>query len=292
MNAPPDRLAEAEQTIARQTAELADLRHDLADQAIVQRLRDAVQLALTAGTIATPVTHTRLVALIVNAAARVIRAQAASLFLLDEASEELVMEYPVGPMAPEIARLRVPLGHGIAGLVAANGQPMAVSEASADPRHAADIASQIGYRPRSILCVPLVRDDEVIGVLEAFDKEGADGFSSDDMEILSVFAEQAAIAIEQSRNYANLAGLIREVLESLTAAPEEGAPTLRTEAQSLAATLGAGSAYGRALEVARVVQGIGQYGEAELAACQALIQAFADYLHQRPGFSGSGRGPA
>jgi signal transduction protein with GAF and PtsI domain len=277
-----DRLARARHTIEEQTAEIENLRGALIEQSLIQRLREAVQLAVTTGVIAAPTTQTQLVELIVDVAVRVIGAGAASLFLLDETTQELVMQYPVGPKAPEIQQLRVPLGHGIAGLVAVNGQPMAVSDARADPRHAADIAEQIGYAPQSILCVPLVHHDEVTGVLEVFDKEGATGFSSDDMEILSLFAELAAIAIEQSRNYGNLGAFIGEVLGSLTPATADAAPAIRQSVQTLATNLEGGPAYQRALQIARLVQDIGRFGDDELRVCQTMLQGFADYLRKRP----------
>jgi GAF domain-containing protein len=285
-----DRLAQAQQTIDAQTAEIQTLRGALTEQDLVQRLREAIQVAVTAGTMTAPASQARLVEVVVDVAARVIRAGAASLFLLDEETDELVMHYPLGPKAPEIRHLRVPLGHGIAGLVAINGQPMAIAEAQADPRHAADIAEQIGYAPQSILCVPLIVEDEVTGVLEVFDKQGAPGFSSDDMELLSQFAELAAIAIEQARTHSNLGAFIGELLTSLTPGTAPAAPETRQQVQTLAATLEAGPSYQRSLEIARLVQEIGQFGEGELALCQATLQDVLDYLRRRASLGGAARG--
>jgi GAF domain-containing protein len=284
-----ERLAQAQRTISEQAAEIQALRDALAEQDVVQRLRDAIQVAGTVGTITAPVSQTRLVEVVVDVAARVIRAGAASLFLLDEASDELVMHYPLGPKAPEIRHLRVPVGTGIAGLVAVNGQPMAIAEASADPRHAADIAEQIGYAPESILCVPLIVDDEVTGVLEVFDKQGAAGFSSDDMELLSQFAELAAIAIEQARTHSNLGAFIGDLLSSLTPGATPATPEARQQVQALAATLEAGPTYQRSMEIARLVQEIGQFGESELELCQATLEDVRDYLRRRSSLSGGAR---
>jgi GAF domain-containing protein len=284
------RLAQAQQTINEQTAEIQILRGALTEQDLVQRLRDAVQVAITAGTITAPTSQAHLVEVVVDVAARVMRAGAASLFLLDEETNELVMHYPLGPKAPEIRHLRVPLGHGIAGLVAINGQPMGIADARADPRHAADIAEQIGYTPQSILCVPLIAEDEVTGVLEVFDKEGATGFSSDDMELLSQFAELAAIAIEQARTHSNLGAYIGELLSRLTPGTTPAGPEAREQVQVLAATLEAGPSYQRSLEIARLVQEIGQFGDAELALCQATLQDILDYLRRRASLGGAAWG--
>src|SRR5438067_1273564 len=203
-----DALAEARKTIARQTAELERLRGQLAADQFGKELRDVFSLAVTTGTIATPVVHSRLLETIVEMAAHVISARAASLYFIDEESQELVVEHSLGPKAGEVKGIRVPLGHGIVGVVAATGQPMAVWDAQSDPRHAADIAERLGYLPKSILGVPLLYSDRVIGVLELFDKEGGSKFNSMDLETLELFANQAAIAIEQSRTLQNLTLLI------------------------------------------------------------------------------------
>src|SRR5690606_23043517 len=117
-------------------------------------LRDAVALAATAGTIEARVTHARLLETIVETAARVIAARAASLFMVSDDGTELIVEVAIGPRAEEARQFRVPIGQGIAGLVALTGQPMAVADVQNDPRHAAELAEQIGHRPESILCVP------------------------------------------------------------------------------------------------------------------------------------------
>jgi signal transduction protein with GAF and PtsI domain len=112
-------------------------------------------LAAAASTIAALVTHSRLLEMIVETAAHAISARAAALFFIDEEAQELVFEVALGSKAEEAKKFRVPLGHGIAGLVAVSGQPMAVSDAESNPHQAADIARSVGYTPQSILCVPL-----------------------------------------------------------------------------------------------------------------------------------------
>jgi subtilisin len=135
--------------------------------------------------------------LIVATAAQVLHARAASLLLLDAASQTLVFEVALGDKAEAIKQLTVPLGHGIAGLVAASGQAIATS--GLDPRQARDIAELIGYLPRSIVCVPVVSGDEVLGVLELLDKDDDAAFSASDISSLELFAQQAALALEDTR---------------------------------------------------------------------------------------------
>lgn len=276
----PETLAQARETMERQREEIERLRRRLADERLAEDLRDALTLAAAAGTIASPVTHSRLLEMIVETAAHVIFARAAALFLVDEEAEELIFEVALGSKAEEVKKFRVPLGHGIAGLVAVSGQPMAVSNAENDPRQAADIAQSVGYTPQSILCVPLFYEDQVVGVLELLDKEGAPSFSASDMEDLSLFANQAAVAIEQSRTNRNLAALLGEVVRSLDGSAG-GGEGLRERAHDFANRIEQDVAFRRAFDLARLVQEIAHQGENELRGCQTILRGFAEYLRSR-----------
>ena len=276
-----DALAAAQATIARQAAELERLRHVRPDEQFAATLRQALTLAAAAGMIAAPVTHTRLLELIVETAAHVIGAQAAALFLIDEAAQELVFEVALGQKAAEVKQFRVPLGHGIAGLVAVSGQPIATSDAQRDPRQAADIARSVGYAPQSILCVPLFFNDHVTGVLELLDKAGAPSFSARDMEVLGLFANQAAIAIEQSRTRHQLVSVLNDVLQPMLGTSPEAPQHLHVEAAAFTDYLETDERYRRAVALARLVQEIAQQGEHEFAACQTILRGFAEYLRSR-----------
>lgn len=264
-------LAQAQETVAR-------LERRLVDERFAEDLRRALSLATTAGTIASPVTHAHLLEMIVETAAHVIHANAASLLLVDDETQELVFEVALGQKADSVKKFRVPLGHGIAGLVAASGQPMAISRAGEDSRQAADIAQRIGYRPETLLCVPLFYNDRVIGVLELLDKENDQTFTPEDMEALGLFAGQAAVAIEQSATHQNLTALMLETLEEVAPALGGQGPGLGAGARAFADTAENDPAYRRTLELARLVHEIAQRGDAEARACRQMLQGFADYL--------------
>ena len=269
-----DALAKARETIERQAGEIDRLKRRLADERFAEDLREALTLTAATGAVVSPVSHDRLLEMIVETAANVIFARAGALFLIDEEAEELIFEVALGGQAEEVKKFRIPLGHGIAGLVAVSGQPMAVSEAENDPRQATDIAESVGYKPQSILCVPLFYDDRVIGVLELLDKEGASSFSSDDIQDLGYFANQAAVAIEQSRANRSLAALLGEMLGG----EENG---LRERAQAFAGRLEEDAGFERALELAGLAREIAGRGEEEFKGCRTILRGFADYLRSR-----------
>lgn len=278
---------DADARIARLEAEVERLRLRAEAEPFAERLAGALSRASAAGTIGSPVTHARLLELIVETAAHVISARAAALFLLDEEAGELVFEVALGSKAEEVKKHRVPLGSGIAGLVALSGQPLAVSDASSDPRQARDIADAVGYVPESILCVPLVYADETIGVLELLDKEGAPSFSAADMEALGLFANQAAVALQQSLTHRSLAALVAEIAEST------GEAGRGDGARALAALADTDPGYRDARELAALVHEIAAHGEDELEACTAILRTFAGYLQGRPRPGGElgGRAP-
>jgi GAF domain-containing protein len=272
-----------EEVLRRAREEIARLRRRLADERFAEELKDALTLAAATGEIASPVAHSRLLEMIVETAASVIPSRAASLFLMDEEAEELIFEVALGSKAEEVSKFRVPLGHGIAGLVAVSGQPMAISDAASDPRQAADIAQSVGYEPESILCVPLFYEEEVVGVLELLDREGAPSYSSADMATLGLFANQAAVAIEQSHNQRSLAALIATIVSSSGGTSDRRREGLLEESRAFVGNLEEGEpSHRRALELAALVREISQRGEEEHRACQTMLRGFADYLRSRP----------
>ncbi len=275
-------LATALATIERQAVEIDRLKRRLEDQRLAERLRDALQLAAAAGAIASPESHAALLERIVRTAAHVISARYGTLFLTDDERGELVFEIATAPDADQVRGMRIPAGHGIAGMVAVTGQPLAVADADRDPRQAADVARATGYTPRSLLCVPLLLDDRVIGVLELLDKTGSNAFDQHDIEALGLFAGQAAVAIEQSRAHRNLVALLAEVVAAPGRGEAYGRQGLLQQAREFAARVEADPAARQALDLARLVQEIAWRGERERAACAAILREFAAYLRTNP----------
>jgi transcriptional regulator with GAF, ATPase, and Fis domain len=282
-NPAPTDLDEALAVIARQADELEQLRRQHADARLAEELRAALVRSSLAGAITAPVTHSRLLEMIVETAAQVISSQAASLFLIDEQRRELVFEIALGQKAEEVKKFRVPLGHGIAGHVAATGQPTATSGAT-DPRQAIEIGESVGYIPRTILCVPLFYGDRVIGVLELLDKADAATFTMLDMHVLGLFANMAAVAIEQSRTRESLSSMIAEMVLDLS----DGTPSeaehqqIVKGVQRVADDIAGDERYQQALALVRLVEEISRGGERELGLCHAVLRGCADYVRLRP----------
>jgi transcriptional regulator with GAF, ATPase, and Fis domain len=133
-----------------------------------------------------------LLATFADRVARALGADRATLWLIDGATGEIRSRVATLPELPE---LRVPLGHGVVGHVAATGEIVNSRDAQADPRWAEDIAQRTGYRTTSMLTAPVVRRDQIRGVLQVLNKrEGA--FTQRDEEFVRVLAEQIGRALD------------------------------------------------------------------------------------------------
>ncbi len=292
---PPDTADTAAGTPApeRDGADAADAAPGALDDAALGRaLRQLLTTVDAAAALQPRAERTALLRRIVEAAARMVGAQAASLFLIDPTGTHLTFEVAIGPKADDAAQFTVPMGHGIAGAVAATGQPMAISAPEHDPLFAADIAQGIGHIPQSILCVPMQTGDTIIGVLEALDKIGRPTFTQLDMEVLAQFAEIATLATEQVRRQDDLRSALVEILLGWAQASTAGDGRAQDyEAEmagnivlgidaALASTRTSGD-YRESLQIARVVAEIGTAGDAERRLAVDWLTTLHTYLEQR-----------
>jgi GAF domain-containing protein len=158
-------------------------------------MEDRLLAAAAMGAFAPDEVARELVQSIVDVARTIFSARAATIFLLDRETNELVFEAVAGAGGGLIGR-RLPSDTGIAGWVLVTRQPLVIEELANDPRFAKDVAEDVGYVPEGLMAVPLVRDDNPLGVLEVLDRPRRPEFSLDELELLSMFARQAAIALD------------------------------------------------------------------------------------------------
>ncbi len=158
--------------------------------------QDDLRAAVAAGALAARQAHRPLLQSIVEVARAIFGARAASIMLLDADSGELVFEAVTGEGEDILVGRRIPSGTGIAGWVAESGQSLVVEDVAADPRFALDQARRTGYVPKGLMAAPLLREDRVLGVLNVLDRPERRRFSVAEMDLLGLFANQAAIALD------------------------------------------------------------------------------------------------
>ena len=132
---------------------------------------------------------------IVEVARAIFGARASSIFLLDEAADELVFAAVAGEEEQFLVGRRLPSSTGVAGWVASSRTPLVLDDVQADPRFARDVAENTGYVPKGMMAVPLLDEERVLGVLQVLDRPQQSRFSLQEMELLGLFATQAAIAL-------------------------------------------------------------------------------------------------
>ena len=157
----------------------------------------------------------QLLELIIETATRMMDAKASSLLLVDKKTNKLFFKVATGEKKVDIKKFEIPMGQGIAGYVAEKGEPLLIPDVSSDPRWYREISDSIGFKTRSIACVPMKIKGETIGVVEIIDKVTGDQIQSEDLKILSVFANLAALAIGNARKIANTKKEIKNLKEEL-----------------------------------------------------------------------------
>ena len=123
-------------------------------------------------------------------------ARASSVFLFDEETDELVFEAVAGEGADELVGRRFPSSTGVAGWVLVTRQPLVIDELESDPRFAREAAESTGFVPNGLMAVPLLHEERALGVLEVLDRPQQAAFTLEEMALLGLFANQAAIALD------------------------------------------------------------------------------------------------
>lgn len=238
----------------------------------LQRLLTGIEAS---GRAVLPGSNDALLNSIVEAAARIFGATAASILLVNEEEQMLEFKVAYGPSDRNLVGTKFPLDRGIAGYVVMTGQPIATSNVGQDARFNQDFAKSTGYVPDSILATPLLSEDRIIGVMEILDKIDATSFGIQDMELLGMFAQQAAMAIDLSQQMENIEqALARGLRRLVTADPSQDSAELLSVLENPQINKGTVQDL---LELADLFNEISALGEAERKACLQVLKVFAEY---------------
>jgi signal transduction histidine kinase len=200
------KLEALEQEIAQLRQENTTARERIA---VLQVLHDVAR-SLSSELNLEPLLH-----MILATAVQVVGASAGSLLLLDLETNELVFKVIEKGGGVSLEGTRMPADKGIAGWVVTHRQPLIVDDVNRDDRWYRDITQ--GHDFTSILCVPMIAKGQVIGVLQMLNKDSGKYFTMADQEILTTFAAQSAVAIENARLYQSL----REERDRMIAVEED-----------------------------------------------------------------------
>lgn len=159
-------------------------------------MSEDLRSAVAAGVLGAEENFRVLLRSIVEVARAIFKAKASSIFLVDEATDELVFEAVAGEGSESLVGRRFPSSTGIAGFVLVSRQPLVIEDVLADPRFSRETAESTGFVPKGLMAVPLLHEERVLGVLEVLDRPRDARFTLAEMELLGLFANQAAIALD------------------------------------------------------------------------------------------------
>jgi len=151
---------------------------------------------------------------IVASVVEILNVEAASIMLQDPSTGELRFEIASNLKAHETERLAVPLDRSIAGWIFTHGEPRVIEDVTKDPKHYRQVDNDTHFITRNILGVPLRTHTKVIGVVQALNKKDAEKFSGEDINLLTVLASQAGVAIENARLFQQ-SDFIAEIVHEL-----------------------------------------------------------------------------
>lgn len=194
-------------------------------------MSDELRAAVAAGVLGSEDQYRALLQSIVDVARAIFKAKASSILLLDEQTDELVFEAAADEASEALIGKRFPSSTGIAGFVLVSRQPLVIEDVLKDSRFSRETAESTGFVPKGLMAVPLLHEERVLGVLEVLDRPSDTRFTLAEMELLGLFANQAAIALDllQRARRAHEAlrgdgelGVISRLAETLEGRREEG----------------------------------------------------------------------
>lgn len=150
---------------------------------------------------------------IVRASADITHAEAASILLYDDTSRQLYFQVATNIDEPTMRGLVVPLEKSIAGWIVTNRKSVRIDDAHKDLRFFGDVEQTVGFPTKSLLGIPLITKNKVVGVLEVINKKRG-RFTDPDESMLTVLGAQAAVAIENARLFQQ-SDLIAEFVHEL-----------------------------------------------------------------------------
>jgi HD-GYP domain-containing protein (c-di-GMP phosphodiesterase class II) len=159
-----------------------------------------------------------------EAATRLMKAEAGSLLLMNEEKSQLYFEVALGNREEDMKTISLNFGEGIAGWVAQHGKPLIVNSPERDRRFFKGVDERTEFKTRNIICVPVRVKEKIVGVLEAVNKQDRGKFNKEDLSLLTSLADQVAVALDNSRLYQELEEMFFQMADSFADAIEKRDP--------------------------------------------------------------------
>jgi len=218
-----------------------------------------------ASTIAATLDLEQVFSLITRSTCQLMGTQACTLRLIDESGDKLVLASSYGLNLEYQKKGTIGIGEGIAGIVVKNKKPEIVFDVLKDRRYTlSSFAKKAGLK--SLLCVPLLAGDKILGVLSTYTTK-PHHFTEKEKKILSLFASEAAIAIENARlvrsiqeSYINTLKTLGAIVDAFDWHTERHSEKVREYALAIAREMDLEPEHIKAIEYAAYIHDVGKIG--------------------------------
>ncbi|OHD64644.1 MAG: hypothetical protein A2176_10060 [Spirochaetes bacterium RBG_13_51_14] len=175
------------------------------DLAVVERkIHNLTKLVSINSMINSTLDIVRLLTVIMQTITDIMETEASTLLLYDDKSNDLVFKVALGEAGRELVeKFRIKMGQGIAGWVAETRKPIFINNVYNDRRFDPDFDKMTGFVTKSIVCTPLLFKGKLLGVIQAINPLNRPGFTEDDMSLFKIFADQAALAVQNAIYFRN-----------------------------------------------------------------------------------------
>lgn len=153
---------------------------------------------------------------ILRSAVEILDAEAGHLLLYSQETDELEFKVIVGPDSDRLLNKRMPTNFGAIGSAFITHEPVVINEISSTIDLYPALVGRNTLSPVSIIAVPMIVKDNVLGVLEVVNKTNGSSFKPGDEDLLIAFASQAAVSLENARLYASTDKALADRVEELS----------------------------------------------------------------------------
>lgn len=189
-------------SIKEELAEIKELNYALREQndRIWKVIRALNELGFEGDVFSSSAEILKMVMDILVIALEAVDSENGSILLLDEDSEELVFVAVVGSRQDELTEFRIPSDSGVAGWVATHRKPALVQDVRRDERWISAVDQSIGFHTQSLMAVPLILEDRVLGVMEVVNSISDGHFNQRDLALLQLVARLASFVFGWAEN--------------------------------------------------------------------------------------------
>ncbi len=171
------------------------------DKASKKKLKKLESLISSSRLLNSTLDFDHLLRLIMRIVKNTIDVEAVSILFLDPEEKELIFELARGRRDKKVRGFRIPLGEGVVGWVAKHRKPLIVNDVKKDRRFSLEMEKKLGLKTHSIISIPLMRGDKLIGVVEGVNRRGKEPFTKDDLSGFLALGDHICTAVENARLY-------------------------------------------------------------------------------------------